>query len=337
MISNTGALIIAHRGASGYLPEHTLAAKALAYGMGADYLEQDLVATRDDQVIVSHDVHLDRVTDVARRFPDRARADGRYYARDLDLAEIRSLKITERLDAGGNPVFPGRFPVHTGSFGVNTLAEELTFVEGLNRATGRRIGIYPEIKAPAWHREEGVDLAALTLSILADFGYEEPGAPVFLQCFDWTETQRIRRDLGCSLPMIQLIADPAWQESATDYAYLLTREGLADVAAVADGIGPWLNQLYEIEVIELHEAFGHEQDPIDGVSFAGTFDSADTPEVKKTQYFEIMGSRGIYHEGWMASTFGPRTTWVWQCIPIHSGAMRYPMALAVSTNLSSFF
>ena len=71
-------LIIAHRGACGYLPEHTLEAKALAYGMGADYLEQDVVASRDDQLIVLHDIHLDRVTDVAERFPDRHRADGRF-------------------------------------------------------------------------------------------------------------------------------------------------------------------------------------------------------------------------------------------------------------------
>jgi glycerophosphoryl diester phosphodiesterase len=250
MTSKSRALIIAHRGASGYLPEHTLAAKALAYGMGADYLEQDLVATRDDEVIVSHDIHLDRVTDVAQRFPDRARADGRYYARDLDLAEIRTLSITERLDAGGYPVFPGRFPAHTGRFRVNTLAEELAFVDGLNRATGRRVGIYPEIKAPAWHREEGVDLAALTLAILSEFGYAGPEAPVFLQCFDWSETQRMRRELGSTLPMIQLIADPAWRESDTDYTYLLTPEGLREVASVADGIGPWLNQLYTIEVID---------------------------------------------------------------------------------------
>ena len=75
-------VIIAHRGASGHLPEHTLAGKALAYAMGADYLEQDVVATRDDKLVVLHDIHLDRVTDVARRFPARARADGRFYARD---------------------------------------------------------------------------------------------------------------------------------------------------------------------------------------------------------------------------------------------------------------
>ncbi len=250
MISHAKTLVIAHRGACGYLPEHTLAAKALAYGMGADYLEQDLVATRDDEIIVSHDIHLDRVTDVARRFPERIREDGRYYARDLDLAEVRSLTVTERLNAAGKAVFPGRFPADTGNFRVNTLAEELRFIQGLNQASGRNIGIYPEIKAPAWHREEGVDLAALTLDVLREFGYEAPDDRVFVQCFDWDETRRIRSELGCRLPLIQLIADPAWNESTTDYAFLLTDAGLADMASVVDGIGPWLNQLYSLEAID---------------------------------------------------------------------------------------
>lgn len=250
MTSDRQTLVIAHRGACAYLPEHTLAAKALAYGMGADYLEQDLVATRDDEIIVSHDIHLDRVTDVARRFPERIREDGRYYARDLDLAEIRSLTVTERVNADGSAVFPGRFPAGTGDFRVNTLAEELRFIQGLNQATGRNIGIYPEIKAPAWHREEGVDLAALALDVLREFNYEAPDDKAFVQCFDWDETQRIRGELGCRLPLIQLIADPTWNESATDYAYLLSGAGLTDMATVVDGIGPWLNQLYALEAID---------------------------------------------------------------------------------------
>jgi len=84
--AETRPIIIAHRGASGYLPEHTLAAKALAYGQDADFLEQDVVLTRDDQPIVLHDIYLDTVTNVAQAFPDRVRTDGRYYAIDLTLA-----------------------------------------------------------------------------------------------------------------------------------------------------------------------------------------------------------------------------------------------------------
>lgn len=95
-------VVIAHRGASGYLPEHSLPAKAMAYAQGADYLEQDLVMTKDNELVVLHDHYLDRVTDVADRFPDRARKDGRYYAIDFTLPEIKSLKFTEGFDIDKN-------------------------------------------------------------------------------------------------------------------------------------------------------------------------------------------------------------------------------------------
>jgi glycerophosphoryl diester phosphodiesterase len=237
--------IIAHRGACAYLPEHTLPAKALAYAMGAHYLEQDVVATRDDQLVVLHDIHLDRVTDVAVRFPGRARDDGRFYARDFDLAEIRSLRVTERLDEHGQPVYPGRFPPQRSRFAVHTLAEELEFVRGLNRATGGSTGIYPEIKRPAWHREEGIDLAAALLAVLAAHGYESAADPVFVQCFDAREVRRLRDDLGCRMRLVQLIGDNSWGEADTDYDALCTERGLAELAATADAIGPWVNRLYE--------------------------------------------------------------------------------------------
>ena len=236
--------IIAHRGACAYLPEHTLPAKAMAYAMGADYLEQDVVATRDDQLVVLHDIHLDRVTDVAARFPGRQRDDGRFYVRDFDLAEIRSLGVTERLDEQGRPVYPRRFPPHRSRFAVHTLAEELEFVGGLNHATGGSTGVYPEIKRPAWHREQGIDLSSALLDVLAAHGYQDPGDPVFVQCFDARELQRLRDDLGCRMRLVQLIGDNSWGEADTDYAALCTQHGLAELARTADAIGPWVNLLY---------------------------------------------------------------------------------------------
>lgn len=236
--------VIAHRGASGYLPEHTLPAKAMAYAMGADFLEQDVVATRDGELVVLHDIYLDRVTDVAAHYPGRARADGRYYVCDFDLAEIRTLNVTERLDAEGQPVYPGRFPPHRGRFAVHTLEEELEFVAGLNRATGRNTGVYPEIKRPAWHREQGIDISAAMLELLAAQGYEGPDDPIFVQCFDATELLRVRRDLGCRMRLVQLIGENSWGEAATDYDLLRTAGGLADLAQTVDAIGPWVNQLY---------------------------------------------------------------------------------------------
>jgi glycerophosphoryl diester phosphodiesterase len=97
--AETRPLVIAHRGASGYLPEHTLAAKAYAHALGADFIEQDLVLTKDDVPVVLHDIYLDTVTDVAVRFPERKRADGRFYVIDLTLAELKQLRVTERFNA----------------------------------------------------------------------------------------------------------------------------------------------------------------------------------------------------------------------------------------------
>lgn len=245
-------LIIAHRGASGYLPEHTLAAKALAYGMGADFLEQDVVVSRDDQLIVLHDIHLDRVTNVALRFPGRQRDDGRYYVRDFDLAELRELTVWERFSdsAGNEPVFPQRFPAKSGGFGIATLDEELRMIRGLNQAAGRAVGIYPEIKRPAWHHAEGTDSARLVVDMLASHGYRGPQEAVFLQCFDAKELSRVRNELGCELRLVQLIAENSWGESATDYEQMRSAAGLAEVARYADGIGPWLRHLYTREPID---------------------------------------------------------------------------------------
>ena len=237
-------IVIAHRGASGYLPEHTLAAKALAYGMGADYLEQDVVLTRDGVPVVLHDIYLDTVTDVAEKFPDRHREDGRYYAIDFSLDEVRSLRVSERFNRQtGEAVYPNRFPRGWSRFEVPTLAEEIQLIQGLNHSTGRTVGIYPEIKAPAWHRREGQDISPIILSVLTHYGYTKHDDPVYVQCFDMAETRRLREDLGCQLKLIQLIGENDWGEGDTDYDFLRTPAGLDAVAEYADGIGPWLRHV----------------------------------------------------------------------------------------------
>jgi len=247
-------LVIAHRGASGYLPEHTFAAKQLAHEMGADYLEQDVVASRDDKLVVLHDIHLDRVTDVADQFPDRARDDGRFYVRDFDIDELRSLQVWERMNVDGTAVYPNRYPVRSGDFRLHTLAEEIEFIHGLNAQTGRRAGIYPEIKRPAWHGGEGVDIAPLLIDILANAGYAHRDDPVYLQCFDDAELRRIRNDLRCELKLVQLIGDNTWGEATTDFAALLTPAGIAQLAETVDAIGPWLPQVSTDLVRMAHDA-----------------------------------------------------------------------------------
>jgi glycerophosphoryl diester phosphodiesterase len=232
-------IVIAHRGASGYLPEHTLPAIAMAHAQGADYLEQDVVLSKDDVPIVLHDIHIDTVTDVARRFPDRKRDDGRFYALDFTVAELKQLAASERFDPRtGAAVFTKRFPVGRGSFQIPTLEEELQLIQGLNASTGREAGVYPEIKEPAWHRAQGRDISPIVLDLLARYGYKTRADKVYVQCFDAAEVKRIRTELGYKGRLVQLIEGS--RPLLDEHKHLRTPEGLAEVAKVADGIGPAL-------------------------------------------------------------------------------------------------
>jgi len=236
-------LVIAHRGASGYLPEHTLEAKALAYGMGADYLEQDLVLSKDGVPVVLHDIQIDTVTDVATRFPDRKRADGRYYALDFTVAELKQLRVTERLNLKtGQAAFPQRFPLGKSTFQIPTLEEELELIAGLNQSTGRRVGIYPEIKRPAWHREQGHDLSRIVLPILERHGYRTKDDLCWVQCFELTEVKRLREELGWKGRLVMLLGSKKG-EDGTDFAHLQTPAGLDELAKIVDGIGPALGSI----------------------------------------------------------------------------------------------
>jgi glycerophosphoryl diester phosphodiesterase len=236
-------LVIAHRGASGYLPEHTLAAKALAHGLGADFLEQDVVLTRDGVPIVLHDIFLDSTTDVAARFPGRARSDGHFHAVDFSLAEVRELRVHERRTAAGDAVYPGRFPTDLDLFGVPTLDDEIALITGLDRARGTRTGLYVELKSPNRHRAAGLDLSAAVLAALERHGYADKREQVFLQCFDDQTLKTLRE--RTPLPLVQLIADNTWgEDSEADYEHLRSDAGLDHIATYADAIGPWLCHIY---------------------------------------------------------------------------------------------
>lgn len=231
-------IVIAHRGACGYLPEHTLGAKILAFGLGADFVEQDVVATRDAELVVLHDIYLDDVTDVAEQFPDRNRPDGHYYVVDFDLAELRALNVSERRKPGrAEPMYPERFPLGAHGLRIVTLDEELDLVRDLNRSMDRNVGIYPEIKEPAWHHGHGIDLARMLLRKLDDHGYRTGDARAYVQCFDPHELRRVRFDLRSPLPLIQLV------DHAVRYAELLTAAGIQKVAEYANGLGPHYSQL----------------------------------------------------------------------------------------------
>ena len=226
-------IVIAHRGASGYLPEHSLEAKAMAHAMGADYIEQDVVLTRDGVPIVLHDIYLEPTTDVEQRFPDRAREDGHFYALDFTLSEIRQLRLHERSyrDSSGGEVayYPRRFPLGNGDFRLPTLAEEIALIAGLDRSRARTTGLYIELKAPRWHQARGYDIGATVLEVLEATGYAEKSSQVFLQCFDDQTLQDLRDKT--TLPMIQLIGDNSWgEDGGVDYDAMRSPEGIAGVA-----------------------------------------------------------------------------------------------------------
>lgn len=253
-------LIIAHRGASGYLPEHSLAAKAMAHAMDVDYIEQDVVMTKDDHLVVLHDPYLDRVTDVMEVFPNRSRevfGQQRWLAIDFTLKEIKQLKMTEGFTVdpeNKNKIagYPNRFPLFKSSFQVATLQEEIELIQGLNYSTGKNIGIYVEIKSPWFHHLEGKDISKLTLQIIRQYGYKNKSDKAYVQCFDPDETQRIHDklmpELGMDLKLVQLIAETSWNETMRfkdgelvpyNYDWMFKSDAMPKIAKYADAIGPW--------------------------------------------------------------------------------------------------
>lgn len=223
-MAESDKIIIAHRGASGYVPEHTLEAYAMAHALGADYIEQDLVLTKDGAFVCLHDIHLESTTNVEEVYPDRKRDDDRWYAADFTLAEIKTLRAEERL--------PNRFPQGESNFSIPTFEEAIELIQGLNKSTGREAGIYPELKAPGFHERAGLPMEEKYLAVLAQYGYTGPDAKVYVQCFEPNPLKKMRDELGSTLPQIMLIAGGKISASQ------LTDEGLQAIAKFANGIGP---------------------------------------------------------------------------------------------------
>lgn len=237
---NFRPVFIAHRGASGYLPEHTLEATVMAHGLGADFIEQDVVLSKDDVPMVLHDIHLDDVSDVKTRFPGRARKDEQFYVIDFTLAELKTLQMKERFKpATGERVYPGRYAGGGPVFRIATLEEALQLIAGLNASTGREAGIYPEIKQPAWHHAEGRDLSAVVLPLLKRFGYAEKSDKCYLQCFEFPEIKRIREELGYKGRLIMLMGGGQKPAAVAQRS----PEGLRELAMYVDGIGPPISEI----------------------------------------------------------------------------------------------
>ena len=257
--ADNAPLVIGHRGgANGYLPEHTLEAYALGVSLGADYIEPDLVATKDGHLIARHEPNLIDTTNVKDlpQFANRRRTvmldgvptDG-FFASDFTLAEIKQLRAVQS--------FAERDQAFNGKFQIPTLAEVIDLAKRKSREEGRRIGIYPETKHPTYHQSIGLPLEDRLLNVLSAAGWNQRNAPVFIQSFETANLRYLRSKT--SVRLIQLVdandvkpdgtldlSKPYdkpydWVVSNRDglFSDLLTPRGLQEVKGYADGIGPW--------------------------------------------------------------------------------------------------
>ena len=216
--------MIAHRGASGHRPEHTLEAYRLAVQMGADFIEPDLVSTKDGVLVARHENEIGGTTDVATKFADRRATkivDGDtvrgWFTEDFTLAELRTLRAKERL-AFRSTAYDGRFL-------VPTFDEVLALADSLGRHRERSVGVYPETKHPVYFRRIGLPLEDKLLEALRRYGLDGPRDPVFIQSFDSASLRFLRPRTRVRL--VQLVQDSSQ----------VTRSALRVIARYADGIG----------------------------------------------------------------------------------------------------
>lgn len=252
-------IVIGHRGASGYRPEHTLASYELAIKMGADYIEPDLVSTKDGVLVARHENEISGTTDVATRSEYSNRqttktVDGTevtgWFTEDFTLAELKTLRAKERI-----PQLRPDSATYDGLYQVPTLQEVIDLAQQKSLETGRTIGIYPETKHPTYFASIGLSLEEPLVATLNANGLTEANDPVFIQSFEVSNLQYLKT--LTNLPLIQLYDDRTVQPydfvangSDRTYGDLLTPQGLTEVAKYAQGIGPWKRLIVPGETID---------------------------------------------------------------------------------------
>jgi len=234
-------LVIGHRGASGYRPEHTLASYALAARMGADFVEPDLVITKDGVLVARHEPEIEDTTDVATKPEFASRRTSKvidgvtyegFFVEDFTLAELKTLRAKERI-----PQYRQRNTLYNGRYAIPTLQEVIDLTRKLSRQLDREIGIYPETKHPTYFRSIGKPLEEPLVKVLRRNGLDKRRAKIFVQSFEVDNLKWL--DKRIDSPIVQLLGggSPA-DGSGKTYAEMATAEGLRDVAEYADGVGP---------------------------------------------------------------------------------------------------
>ncbi|KAB2344452.1 glycerophosphodiester phosphodiesterase [Actinomadura rudentiformis] len=241
-----GPIVIGHRGSAGYRPEHTAASYELAVRMGADYIEPDLVPTKDGQLVSRHENEIGGTTDVASRPEFAARKatktiDGRkvtgWFTEDFTLAELKTLRAVERL-----PAVRQRNTLYDGRYQVLTLQEIIDLAKRLSREHHRRVGVFPETKHPTYFRSIGLPLEPALIATVKRNGLNRPDGRVIVQSFEPTSLQTLNKALR--VPVWQAIAtsgapyDTVAGGKGPTYADMVKPAGLKQIAGYADWIGP---------------------------------------------------------------------------------------------------
>ncbi len=304
-------LVIGHRGASGYLPEHTLEAYRLAIAQGADFIEPDLVMTKDGYLIARHEPMLSGTTDVADRpeFASRKRkmlVDGQetddWFAGDFTITEIRTLRAKQAM--------ADRDQSHNGKYLIPTFQEVIDLAKSESSRLGRTIGVYPETKHPTFHAAIGLPLEPSLVGVLNAAGWTTKDAPVIVQSFETANLKFLRRLTNVRL--VQLVdADDVGPDGAMQlkapydkpydfvvtgdkrtFADLLTKDGLKEVKTYADGVGPWKPYL-----IPSRQTIGADGKPTD-LNGDGKIDDQDRTLMPPTSVVADAHAAGLFVHTW---------------------------------------
>lgn len=310
-LSGQKPLVIAHRGASGYLPEHTIEGYKLAIEQGADFIEPDLVSTRDGVLVVRHEPMLSGTTDVADRpeFANRKttrKVDGvdttDWFANDFTAAEIKTLKAKQ--------AFVDRDQSHNGQYQIPTFQEVIDLAKAESARTGRTIGIYPETKHPTYHAALGLAFEDKLLDMLKAAGWTDKNAPVFIQSFETANLKYLRPKT--QLRLVQLVDGDGVDKDGKvtlaapfdrpyDFAVLgdkrtfqdmLSAEGLKEIATYADGVGPWKPYL-----IGAKQTIGADGKPQD-LNGDGAIDEPDRILIAPTNVVKDAHAAGLLVHSW---------------------------------------
>lgn len=229
-------IVIGHRGASGNRPEHTLESYAYAVSVGADYIEPDLVSTKDGILVARHENEISGTTDVATKFPTRKRLGSidrdtvtGWWTEDFTLAELKTLRARERIASRGHS-FDGQFE-------IPTFDEILNLAVRLGRERGRAVGVYPETKHPTYFRSIGLAIEPKLLASLTRVGWNRRSAPVFIQSFEIGNLVRLRPMTSVRLMQLVNVTTAPPDSAAVTFASMRTPAGLRRIRRYADGIG----------------------------------------------------------------------------------------------------